>query len=92
MSSETFGFTQTETNYLNTVFWNFFRLFVSYRAAMRIKEAILFSDGYVYYCCPRCNVTLDREFVSYCDRCGQKIDWEKHRQAKLRYPPSNIKI
>jgi len=65
-------------------FWSLLRIFSSYRSGMRIKEAVIFSDGYVYYCCPRCSITLDREFVSFCDRCGQKLDWSKYRQAKLK--------
>ena len=25
--------------------------------------------------CPRCDVTLEREYQSYCDRCGQHLNW-----------------
>lgn len=28
--------------------------------------------------CPRCNITLEREFQSYCDRCGQYLNWRKY--------------
>lgn len=27
-----------------------------------------------YPVCPRCNSTLEREYQSYCDRCGQCLD------------------
>ena len=66
------------------LFWNLLRQFASYRSAMRIKEAMILGDGYVYYCCPRCKITLDREFISFCDRCGQRLDWAKYERAKLR--------
>ena len=28
-----------------------------------------------YYICPKCGILLEREFVHYCDECGQKLDW-----------------
>ena len=28
------------------------------------------------YCvCPGCNCTFEREYQTYCDRCGQKLAW-----------------
>ncbi len=27
--------------------------------------------------CPRCKSTLECEYQSFCDRCGQKLDWRK---------------
>ena len=32
-----------------------------------------------YYICPRCNVTMEREFIAYCDRCGQCLNWKNYR-------------
>ena len=29
-----------------------------------------------YYLCPRCSIPLEREFVPYCDQCGQKLSWK----------------
>lgn len=37
-----------------------------------------------YYVCPRCKISFEREFMSYCDRCGQKLDWTEYKSAKLR--------
>ena len=48
----------------------------------RIPQAV--TKAQVYRCqggeigypvCPRCGVTLEREYQRYCDRCGQKLDW-----------------
>ncbi len=36
-----------------------------------------------FYVCPACHVTLEREFMSYCDRCGQRLDWRKYKDAKV---------
>lgn len=51
-----------------------------YRSPMAIRQMRILS-GYVFYMCPQCGVTLDREFVSYCDRCGQCLDWKGYRKA-----------
>lgn len=52
---------------------------------MRIHEAMCLADG-LYYLCPKCGITLDREFQNYCDRCGKKLDWVGYRKARLVFP------
>ncbi len=62
---------------------------VTYRIGMRIEEVMVFETWYGktgYYVCPRCKITMDREFTSFCDRCGQKLDWRGYRKAKVIYP------
>ena len=61
---------------------------VSYRYPMLVRELKIFpctipEDS--YYVCPRCRVTLDREFVKYCDRCGQCLDWSKWDNPTIIY-------
>lgn len=51
---------------------------------LRVFQSGLSKTG--YYVCPRCNTSLDREFVAYCDRCGQKLDWSQYKKAELIYP------
>jgi len=56
---------------------------------MTVSQLRVFRSGLSetgYYVCPRCNASLDREFVSYCDRCGQKLDWSRYKKAELIYP------
>lgn len=51
---------------------------LSYRLPKTVTEAIFFKshDGFdAYPICPTCKVSFEREFQSYCDRCGQKLDW-----------------
>lgn len=51
---------------------------ITYRIPMVVTESKVIHDTYgrtVYAVCPRCASTLDRDFQSYCDRCGQKLDW-----------------
>lgn len=67
------------------LFLNIIFMLSSYRAGMRISEVIQLSDG-GYYLCPRCKVTLERDFQRYCDRCGQCLEWTGFRKAKVIYP------
>lgn len=30
--------------------------------------------------CPNCLKTLEREYQTCCDRCGQRLDWEQYQQ------------
>lgn len=39
----------------------------------------------LYYACPRCGLTMEREFTSFCDRCGQRLGWRGYRSAKIIY-------
>lgn len=34
-----------------------------------------------YPVCPQCGITMEREYQSYCDRCGQCLDWKDFSKA-----------
>ena len=51
---------------------------LSYRLSMAVKEIFISGEGYEYPVCPRCRITLEREYQAYCDRCGQALDWKKY--------------
>ena len=62
---------------------------ITYRHPMRVRELMVRHADTVpegYYLCPRCRNTLEREFMLYCDSCGQRLDWSRHAQAKILYP------
>lgn len=48
---------------------------VSYRVPMEVQAIRLLPGGDSYPICPRCGITLDREYMAYCDRCGQHLGW-----------------
>jgi len=49
---------------------------------MRITEALCLPDG--SYCfCPRCHVTLERDYQRFCDRCGQRLDWSGRKKLTV---------
>lgn len=56
---------------------------------MLVNEVMVFNTWFGktgYYVCPHCKITMDREFMSFCDRCGQKLDWKYYKKAKVVYP------
>ena len=57
----------------------------SYRTPMMVTQMRIFSGQNTigYYICPRCHVTMDREFMAYCDRCGQCLDWREYEKAVI---------
>lgn len=62
--------------------------FTPYRLPMRVTEYSLHRDTFqmesAYFFCPRCDVTLERDYQAYCDRCGQCLNWEHIAKAKCR--------
>ena len=72
------------TNRIAFLIGHVFR-FVKYRLPLTVTEYILYQDSFcgesVYYVCPRCEITLDREYQAYCDRCGQRLDWKRINNA-----------
>ncbi len=39
-----------------------------------------------YPVCPRCGITMEREYQTYCDRCGQCLDWKGFPKATIVLP------
>lgn len=59
---------------------------LAYRVPMKVTELMVFRYAFRetgYYVCPRCRITMERELLAYCDRCGQKLDWRGYRRAKV---------
>lgn len=48
----------------------------SYRVPLPVKDVRTFANGNSYPICPRCAGTLEREYMCFCDRCGQKLNWK----------------
>ena len=36
--------------------------------------------------CPTCNISMEREYQNYCDRCGQKLSWKDFSKALVILP------
>lgn len=50
---------------------------------MRVRHVLRLPSGYTYPICPACRITLEREYQSYCDRCGQYLNWDQFDKAMI---------
>lgn len=58
----------------------------SYRLAMPVRELHIFSamtGEPSFPVCPRCGRSLEREYMDYCDSCGQRLSWEFFKNADV---------
>lgn len=60
---------------------------VSYRIPLLVVEVVVFRSGDGYCVCPRCDSLLDREYMRFCDRCGQHLAWELLDYARVVQAP-----
>ncbi len=60
---------------------------VTYRIPLPVTKVIAFTNT-TYPICPRCNLSLEREYMFFCDRCGQKLNWDFFEHAKVIHPDS----
>lgn len=66
----------------------FFLNAVSYRIPLPVTKVVYFpAPQYSYPLCPRCNTSMDREYMRFCDRCGQKLNWEYIDHAQVILAP-----
>lgn len=56
---------------------------LSYRIAKPVTHIIIYGRGGSYPLCPRCNRGLDREFMNYCNNCGQHLGWKHFSSATV---------
>jgi len=70
------------------IFLKVFFYLLAFRLPMQVTQVKVFPECQgrpAYYVCPRCKSTMEREFMSYCDRCGQHLDWHGYRHAEVIY-------
>lgn len=63
---------------------DFFLDAVSYRVELPVTQMLYYSSmesGYPL--CPRCDTAIEREYMQYCDRCGQKLGWDSWEDAEV---------
>ena len=58
---------------------------VTYRVPLPVTKVIAFTNT-TYPLCPRCDLSLEREYMSFCDRCGQKLNWDLFEHAAICRP------
>lgn len=55
-----------------------------YRLPMTVTTIFLCGNGCCYPLCPRCGGCLDREYLKFCNGCGQRLSWLALATAKVR--------
>lgn len=60
-----------------------------YREPMTVTEILVYKNINAYPVCPRCKISFETEYQSFCDRCGQMLSWKGFSKAKIvtRIPP-----
>ena len=53
----------------------------SFRIPTPVTEVRLFRDHTVHPVCPRCHITMEREYQAFCGRCGQALNWSSCQSA-----------
>ncbi len=81
-----------ELSFPAAFFWQLLAHFAKYRTELPVKEVVVFPNGDAYYVCPNCHITVEREFMSYCDRCGQHLGWKGYKKAKVIYPGNRKEV
>ena len=58
-----------------------------YRKTMQVKNIYVYTkcNNNAFPVCPRCRTPLEREYQAFCDRCGQKLGWEKYEEITPTY-------
>lgn len=62
------------------------RLFVraiAYRVPLPVTKVLVLPNNNSYPICPKCLISLEREYMSFCDRCGQKLNWDLLENATV---------
>ena len=65
---------------------HFFVEAITYRVPLSVTKIIVYADRTSYPICPRCAMSLEREYMVFCDRCGQKLNWDLLEYAKIYRP------
>lgn len=59
---------------------------LEFRSPKPVIEILLLEHGDAYPICPGCSISLEREYMNFCDRCGQRLDWKQIKKARIIYP------
>lgn len=61
---------------------------ITFRVALPVTQVVHYpgSTG-CYPVCPRCKRSMEREYTSFCDRCGQRLSWDQMDDADVLIAP-----
>ena len=56
---------------------------LKYRRPLEVTKVFAFKEDCYFPICPRCDISMEREYQEYCDRCGQALSWKKFKYAEI---------
>lgn len=56
---------------------------LSFRTPMEVSQIKEMLNGDCFPVCPQCKITIEREYMNFCDRCGQKLSWKGMKDAAV---------
>jgi len=59
----------------------------AYRIPLPVRKVVVYPIGGKYPICPRCDMPIDREYMTFCDRCGQMLNWSIFDFAVVVHAP-----
>ena len=59
---------------------------LAFRTSMPVTEVLRLECDGDYPICPRCHISLEREYMKFCDRCGQRLCWCDYKNARVISP------
>jgi len=59
---------------------------LEFRCSAPVTEILRLENKEDYPICPRCHISLEREYLRFCYHCGQKLGWKKFKKANIVYP------
>lgn len=74
---------KTETTKEKLVYKELIYKELMYRVPMQVTTIIMYKPDYGFPQCPKCEVTIERDYQKFCDRCGQKLSWKHYSKAKI---------
>lgn len=75
---------ELQCGYEERAYTEFAKESMSYRTKLPVKELTLYeNENSIYALCPRCNGTMNRDYVKYCSNCGQRISWSNWEKMPI---------
>lgn len=50
----------------------------AFRKPLPVVKIRVYQNGNAFPVCPRCDISLEREYQCFCDRCGQALEWSRY--------------
>lgn len=63
----------------------FLKEVATYRRSMEVLQIRVYRKNDAYAIFPRCHSCIDREYINYCNKCGQKMSWNSYYENVVHF-------